>query len=98
MDVSFSELNMEYFIAARDFANKNINTAPVMLGAPPELIQSIATLTPRQLVNIALVDTPLIMPRNEKIWWPRFIRALQDGNKTELQTLAEQTSYYFSGE
>ncbi len=97
MDVSFSELNMEYFIAARDFAKKNINTASIMLGTSPELMQSIAILTPRQLANIALVDTPLIIPRNERTWWPRFIRALQDGNKTEMQTLAEQTSYYFSG-
>lgn len=98
MDVSFSEINMEYFIAARDVANENINTASIMLGISPELMQSIAALTPRQLANMALVDMPLIIPRDEKTWWPRFIRALQDGNKTEMQTLAEQTNYYFSGE
>lgn len=97
MDVNFSELNMEYFIAARDFANENITVASIMLGTPPELTQCLATLTPRQLANIGYVNTPLIIPRDEKTWWPRFLRALKDGNRAEVETLAEQTNYYFAG-
>lgn len=98
MDVNFSELNMEYFIAARDFANENITVASILLGTSPDLMQSIATLTPRQLANMKHVNTPLIIPRDEKTWWPRFLQALKDGNRAEVKTLAEQTGYYFSGQ
>ncbi len=95
MDMNFSKFNLEYFIAARDFANHNMITASTHLGTSTDFMRSIANLSPKQLANISNVNVPLIIPREESTWWANFLRALKDDNRNEIKALAEQTSFYF---
>jgi hypothetical protein len=97
MDADFARFNVEYFLAVRDFANQNPTLAPALFGMSPELLKAIAGLTPHQLSNLALVTVPLVIPRQNGTWWPRFVQALADGDRAELMTLAAEASYYLIG-
>ena len=59
MDINFSELNLEYFVTARDFANKNITSASVLLGTTLDFTQSIAALSSRQIARMSCVNVPV---------------------------------------
>ena len=94
MNLDFSRFNLEYFLSVRDVAAENPAVAASIFGAQSDLIRSFAQLTPNQLASLTNVSVPLVVPRNEPTWWPRFIRALQDGTRSEVMTLAEEASFY----
>jgi hypothetical protein len=94
MSVNFSAFNMEYFLAVRDVINENPAFAAALFGASPDFLHSLAELTPHQVAKLAYVTMPLVVPRAEPTWWPRFMRALADGDPHELTALSEEAAYY----
>ncbi len=95
MDVDFSRFNVEYFLSLRELANENPAVAASIFRSPPEFLRGFAKLTPHQLANLANVNIPLVVPQDEPTWWPRFIRALRDGDHSEVMSLSEEASFYF---
>ena len=94
MDINFSRFNVEYFLSVRDIATENIEVAASIFGSPPEFLHSFVILSPHQMANLANVKVPLVVPRENPIWWPRFTRALRDGDHSEVKELSEESSFY----
>lgn len=94
MDVDFSRFNVEYFLSVRDVAIENLPVAASIFRLSPEFVRSLAELTPRQLANLAQVKIPLVVPQGGATWWPRFTRALRDGDHSEVMALSEEASFY----
>jgi len=94
MNLDFSRFNLEYFLSVRDVAAEYPAVAESLFGAQFDFLRSFAKLTPNQLASLAHVSVPLVVPRAEPTWWPRFIRALRDGTHSEVMTLAEEASFY----
>lgn len=94
MDVNFSHFNAEYFLAVRDAIRQNPVAGAVLFGASHEFLNSLSRLTPHQLAKLVNVKMPLVVPRQDLTWWTRFLRALTDGDRSELVALSEEAGYY----
>lgn len=94
MELNFSTFNVEYFLAVRESYKENPPVASALFHTAPEFLESVAQLTPHHLANLVHVTVPLVVPRREQTWWPRLLRALTDGDRSELIALSEEAGFY----
>lgn len=94
MDTDFSSFNAEYFLAVRDAFKEDPVAGAMLFGASPEFLESLAQLTPHQIAKLINVKMPLVVPRQNSMWWTRFLRAITDGDRAELMVLSEEAGYY----
>lgn len=92
MSRDFSHLNLEYLIQARDLAIAEPRRAGVILGISDALVGLLPELTPKLLASLTRVHHPLMTPRRDVWWWSRLLKALQDGQPGEIETVMEQAS------
>ena len=89
-DVDFSRVNLHYLICARDLARASPARAAGLLGAPDTLGQLLAELDPEALLAVTEIKAPLLIVRQEPLWWKRLFVALQANRPDEVQTVLEQ--------
>lgn len=94
MNANFSSFNAEYFLAVREAIWRNPVAGSVLFGASHEFLNALSQLTPHQLAKLVNVRMPLVVPRQDRTWWTRFLRAVTDGDRSELVVLSEEAGYY----
>jgi len=90
MNVDFSDLNLQYFIQARDLARQDPLLASVLLGIPSAMAGIVGNLTPQTLAQITQIKFPLITPQQETGWWLRLLTALKDKDQKEIGAIIAQ--------
>lgn len=98
MATDFSDLNLQYLVATRDFVREDPQLGAVLLGLPEELAQLLAGITPKELARITRIKPPLFVPRKNLGWWLRFLRALGEGQNGELEAVLDQASLVMASE
>ena len=92
MNFDFSKLNHQYLIQARDLAKSDPERAAVLLGMPIKLAHALADLSPNALVEMTRIKLPLIVPRQEPLWWSRLFNAAREGQSAEIQAVLQHAS------
>lgn len=69
MATDFSDLNLQYLVATRDFVREDPELGAVLLGLPEELAQLFASITPKELGRITGIKPPLFVPRKNLGRW-----------------------------
>ncbi len=92
MDYDFSQLNLQYLIQARDIARHDPEMAAVLLGMPIKLVHMLAELNPETMTRMMEIRIPLLIPRDQPLWWSRLFKAVQKGKPAELQAVFEHAS------
>jgi hypothetical protein len=46
------------------------------------------------LAKLVNVKMPLVVPRQDRTWWTRLLRAVKDGDRAELAALSDEAGYY----
>ncbi|HHH48365.1 flagellar transcriptional regulator FlhD [Thiohalobacter sp. IOR34] len=89
MSFDFSQVNLQYFIQARDLAKQDPELVATMLGIPDEMARLLAGLTPKELAHVSLIKQPLLLPRQEAWWWSRLFTAVREGRAEEIEAIME---------
>ncbi len=92
MTTDFSDLNLQYLVATRDFVREDPELGAALLDFPEELAQLLAGITPKELGRITRIKPPLFVPRKNLGWWLRLLRALHEGQEGELEAVLDQAS------
>ncbi len=92
MDFDFSHLNLQYLMHARDIARHDPEVAVVLLGISAKLVHMLAELKPEQMSHLTQVKFPLLVPRDEPVWWSRVFRAIREGRSVEIRAVLEHIS------
>lgn len=92
MTMDFSQVNFEYLVQARDLAREDAPLTATLLDVPLEVTTRLASTKPSDLLHMSQIRAPLLVPRQRKWWWIRFLQAISDGNGTEISTVVDQAS------
>jgi hypothetical protein len=89
MDMDFSHVNLEYLLHARDLAREDPVWTAIVLEMPSLLAASLADTNPRDVMRLAKMKPPLLVPRHGLWWWSRILHAVHDGQLAEIEVVMD---------
>ncbi len=92
-DLNFSHINLQYFILARDLIKQDPELASILLGVSDEMGDVLTLVTPNTLGQIAKIQSPLLRLRHDPWWWMRLLKALEDGQQSEIDVVLDHAGF-----
>ena len=92
-DLDFSNINLQYFILARDLVNQDPELASTLLGISDEMGEVLTLVSPAVLGQMAKIQAPLLRPCQDSWWWTRLLKALTDGQQNEIDMVLDHSSF-----